>query len=339
VQGYYYNPSYPGHYYYDYWKTPDATNPDTIIDATIGEPETLDPAFAYDTASGEIIFNMYDTLLGYWHNSTKVVPNTLDPDELTAPTDVFEPLLAEKVPTVENGGISEDGLTYTFNITNNIMFWNGNLLTAKDVEYSIERAMVQDRDGGPVWMFYEPLLGTFSSRDADGNIVVPFEDIDNAVEVVGDSVVFHLSMPYAPFLQILAQSWASIVDKEWCIAQGDWPGTAETYPDYNNPVVPPLQDIAMGTGPFKLEYWTYGVEYSLIRNDDYFRGPATLQRAINKFISEWSTRKLMFLAGDADFCYVPRTYMQEVMDAPGIRNIPDLPVLSMGALFFQFNIA
>ena len=38
-------------------------NPDTLIEATIGDPESLDPAWAYDTASGEVIFNVYETLV------------------------------------------------------------------------------------------------------------------------------------------------------------------------------------------------------------------------------------------------------------------------------------
>ena len=56
VQGWYYNPAFPGTYFYALSKSSDAKNPDTMIVATIGEPETLDPAWAYDTASGEIIF-------------------------------------------------------------------------------------------------------------------------------------------------------------------------------------------------------------------------------------------------------------------------------------------
>ena len=35
------------------------------------------------------------------------------------------PLLAMEVPSVENGCISEDGLTYTFNIREGVTFHNG----------------------------------------------------------------------------------------------------------------------------------------------------------------------------------------------------------------------
>ena len=39
-------------------------NPDTMIVATIGDLETLDPAWAYDTASATAIFNICNFLRG-----------------------------------------------------------------------------------------------------------------------------------------------------------------------------------------------------------------------------------------------------------------------------------
>ena len=116
-------------------------NPDTIIETTIGTVDSLDPAWAYDTASGEVIFNIYETLI-FWDGTR---------------TDKFVPMLATKVPSVENGLISEDGLTYTFPIRKGVKFHNGEPLTPEDVEYSFERAMVQDRDGGPVSVSYTHL--------------------------------------------------------------------------------------------------------------------------------------------------------------------------------------
>jgi peptide/nickel transport system substrate-binding protein len=57
-------------------------------------------------------------------------------------------------------------------------------------------------------------------------------------------------------------------------------------------------------------------------------------------ISEWSTRKLMFLAGDADFCYVPRAYLAEMIPFPeGIRcDYPLVAVQTNPALFFTYDL-
>lgn len=292
-------------------------NPDTLIYATIGEQETLDPAWAYDTASSEVIMSVYETLISF--DGTH--------------TDKFVPKLATEVPTVANGGISADGLTYRFKIRSGVKFHNGDDLTPEDVEYSFERAMVQNRDGGPVWMLLEPLIGIEAAYEP-----LTFEQIDKAVEVEGDYVVFHLAQPYPPFLAILAQSWSSIVDKEWCIEQGDWPGTAETWENYRNPETPPLQEVMNGTGPFKLDRWEHGVQTVLTRNDQYWGGPAKLKNVVIQVVPEWTTRKLMFLAGDADIVDVPRPNIKELEGVEGIRVTKDLPTLAVDAMFFTMKI-
>jgi len=299
-------------------------NPGTIIEATIGDAESFDPAWAYDTASAEVIINVYEPLIFFDGGHT----------------DKFIPLLATKVPSVENGLISKDGLTYTFPIRKGVKFHNGEPLTPEDVEYSFERAMVQDRDGGPIWMLYEPLLGIQGSRDEEGNIVIDFEDIDKAVEVEGDNVVFHLKKPYPPFLGIIANSWGSIVNKKFCVEHGGWPGTAETWKEYNNPAPGKevLHSVACGTGPFKLERWEPGVETVLVRNEDYWRKPASVERVIIKVVEEWTTRKLMLQAGDADLAYVPRQYVKEMEGIEGITVYKGLPSLQNLAAFFNFKI-
>lgn len=299
-------------------------NPDTLIIADIGTVDSLDPAWAYDTASGARIFNIYENLVAFKKDKT----------------DEFIPMVATKVPTVENGLLSPDGLTYTFPIRKGIKFHNGQTLTPEDVEYSFERAMVQDRDGGPVWMLYEPLLGIHGSRDKEGNIAVDFEQIDKAVEVEGNKVVFHLKQPYPPFLAILANSWGSIVSKKFCVENGGWPGTANTWKEYNNPEPgkETLHEIACGTGPFKLERWEAGVQTVIVRFDDYWREPAKLKRAIWKVVEEWTTRKLMFLAGDADIVYVPHAYVKELEGVEGINVAKNLPTLTISAGFFNFDI-
>jgi peptide/nickel transport system substrate-binding protein len=324
VQGWYYNPIYPGQYFYALSKSPDAKNPGTMIVATIGEPETLDPAWAYDTASGEVIFNIYNTLIFF------------DREHV----DKFVPVIAAEVPSIENGLVKDDGRTIIFPIKKGVKTHDGGEITPGDVEYSFERLMVQDRDGGPAWMLLEPLLGVESTRDAEGKITVTAEQIDKAVEVEGDNVVFHLTKPYplTTFFQILSQTWSSIVDKECAIKHGAWPGTWDNWQEYNNPEEPELQEVDCGSGSFMLEKWDHGVQVSLVRFDGYFRGPAELQRAIIKKVDEWSTRKLMFLNGDADIIYVPVMHIKELEGAEGTRCVKDLPVLANTAIFFSFKI-
>ena len=289
-------------------------NPDTFIIASIGSPDTLDPAAAYDNASGEAIQLVYETLITYDGESTTE----------------FLPMLATEWT------ISADGKTYRFHIRQNVKFSNGNTLTPSDVEYSFERGMVQDYAGSPQWMIFEPLFGS-GIFSAD----LTLDEIKSAVEVDGEWVQFNLVAPYEPFLQILCGSWGSIVDREWSIQQGDWDGTQASFEALNDPDPNdwPLQDIMMGTGPWSLEYWDQASEISFVKNPNYWREPANFNRVVIKVVEEWTTRKLMLQNGDADWVYVPIEYYGEMEGAADIKVYEKLSLVQLDGFFFVYDIS
>jgi peptide/nickel transport system substrate-binding protein len=353
--------------------------PNEIVEATIegSWPETVDPAWAYDTASGEIISNVYDTLL------------TFDGERV----DSFLPSIATDW-VLENitGTNSPEGIPfyyrYVFTIRSGITFQPpyNYTLTAEDVEYSFERALVQDRDGGPQRMFYEPLL---NSSGAEGlgngdlsnpaNVQLVGRMIDHAVESNSTHVWFNLVFPgaYAPFPQILCQTWSSIMSKQWInhivigardlpdwsgdwnLSHAGWAMDHTEWIDHHNPAVSPLDvggaegGLMYGSGPFMLQTYDITNKYwDLQRNVNYWRGwpadfpsSAGLEPAgyVDAFkctsAYDWPTRLTMFLNGEIDFCAVPRQYEDEVLGKPGIRCVYPLPTLGADALFFTFNIS
>jgi peptide/nickel transport system substrate-binding protein len=287
-----------------------------FVQETIGGPESLDPAWGYDTASGEQVQYVYETLIFF------------DGEEV----DEFVPVLATSVPTYD----TEDN-TYRFTIRDGVTFHEGGTLSPADVEYSFERAMVQDRSGGPIWMFYQPLLGTWGYDDN-------FTEIDAAVEVDGDDVVFTLIGDYwdLVFLQILSGPWASIVDKEWCITNGEWDGTEGDIVNHNDPEAGTsyLWDNMNGTGPWKLDEWDVGNQVVLVINDDYWRSAPAFEMVITKQVEEWTDRKFSLLAGDADLVYVPRQYIGELDEyLDELNEEQDLPELAVDAFFMNMAIA
>ena len=299
-------------------------NDGIFVQETIGGVDSLDPAYAYDTASGEQIYYMYEGLLGY------------DGGDV----DKFVGLMAD------TWTIAPDSLSITLHIRPGIKFSNGDTMTVEDVEYSFERAMVEDPDGGPVWMFYTPLLDLGGSRDLDGNIAVTFDQIDQAVEIVnGDSIQFNFVRPYPmqTFQEILCGSWGSIVDKAFCIAQGDWDGTEATWESFNNPAHEDmkLNAVAMGTGPWALDAWEAPAQIKLVKNNNYWKGADTVpfDRVITKFVDTWASRKLSLLAGDADLVYVPRTNISDVIDVADLNKISGLPDLTIDAFYFNQAIS
>jgi peptide/nickel transport system substrate-binding protein len=251
-------------------------------------------------------------------------------------TDKFKPVLAMEVPTLENGGISRDGKTYTFSIRKGAKFHEGGDLTPEDVVYSFKRNMIADPDGGPMWMLLEALTGKGSTRDKDGKIIEGiFDTIDKCVEAKGDKVIFHLPRPYPPLMGILNYSSSVILDKEWAISKGCWDGDIKKAAKYNNPApgYEPLLKNANGTNAYKMKNWEPNKGFIFERFDGYWGPKPRLKTAIIKYVKEWSTRKLMLQNGDADRVRVDIQYVPEVKAMKGL-TLYEVPLLSMTAAFF-----
>lgn len=302
--------------------TASATPQDTFVLADYGTVRTLDPAVCYDTTGEQRVLSIYEPLIFVKGSSTGE----------------YIPMLATEVPTIENGGISEDGLTYTFKIRKGVKFHNGNDLTPEDVVYTFKRNMIADPDGGPMWMLLEALTGEGSTRDKEGKIIDGiFAKIDKCVEAKGDEVTFHLPVPYPPFMGILCKSWGVILDKEWCMANGGWDGKIANAAKFNNPSPghEAFQKIANGTGAYTLKKWEPSVEFVMERFDGYWGPKPQIKTAVFKYVKEWSTRKLMLQNGDADRVKVDIPYVPEVEAMEGLK-LYEVPQLSVtGALFCQ----
>jgi peptide/nickel transport system substrate-binding protein len=282
-----------------------------VLTLTADPIETLDPAFAYDSGSGWIIFNIYETLI-FW-----------DGDK----PDKFVPMLSTAVPSLDNGLIKDDGKTYVFPIRKGIKFHDGAVkdpqgnvipgsgeLTPDDVTYSIQRLLLEDRSGGPSWLMMEPLLGSSSIMDfgfalqpgskaiaasvdpkmkpaerlkatfSPETLKAICDQVKSAVTVDGDNVAFHLKGSFAPFLQVVVGYWASILDKEWVmmdihndagalVKKAGWDGNCGSWPDFYDPDQSDssLYSIANGTGPYKFIRWRPNEEIYLERDDGYWR--------------------------------------------------------------------
>jgi peptide/nickel transport system substrate-binding protein len=340
-------------------------NPDTLVVVRYGSPNTLDPAYSYDVASGGVIFNVYENLVRW--PAGIVDADEIDLDYSLASADLL-PMLATVVPSLDNGLIvthPDGSVTYQFPIREGVTFHEGGELTPSDVRYSFLRGIFQDRDGGPQWMLIEPLSGQKYQRlyqIVEGVLGIDTErgnkikDLtagqqEQVYEVVsqwvrlssdGKSVVFHLDAPYPPFLSILAHggAWGAILDKEWVAAQGGWDGAAADWATWYNPgsgqaaEASELYDVMNGTGPYRLEQWDPGVQVVYERFDGYWREPAMLGTVISRAIEEWSNRLLVFQQGDADICMVDPQYLPQVMNQPGIVVRLKLPTIRLNPVAF-----
>src|SRR5690606_17298111 len=175
---------------------------DTYVYMTFGEPVTMDPARAYDTGSGGIIENVYETLFIYDG----------------AAIDQFVPNLATDY------SVSDDGATWTFQLRDGVQFHSGNTLSCKDVEYSFQYgALVAHPEGAIAYLMGHYWRGTQidASDPAAFEAEVTWEMVDSIVECPEgpDGLVAQVNLvnPTPALIPILTYPGFSIIDSQWAI--------------------------------------------------------------------------------------------------------------------------
>ena len=109
------------------------------------EPPSLDPGLATDTTSSNILLNIMDPLV------------KLDEESL------------EPVPTAaESIERSDDGLTVTFTLRDDLAWTNGDPVTAEDFEYSWKRTVSPELGADYAYQFYG-IVGAQEYNGCEGN--------------------------------------------------------------------------------------------------------------------------------------------------------------------------
>lgn len=347
-------------------------HPWTFTKVTFGEPDSLDPAINAENSGGEILQNVYETLMWY-------PPGT---ENVTA----LVPRLAVTVPTESNGGISPDGRNYTFTLRSDVMFHSGAFMTADDVVYSIRRVLAVHDPHGPSWIL-EQVLTNFVARYVDGcgpaadqpcsianytdrafpsrsaiprNIRTVLEGFapeanwsvhpldrtvawavsNSTVEKVGSNqVMIHLTRPYAAFLHAMASTVGSVVERACALSRDGW--------EVRNPFLDrpglgePVGDC--GTGPYRLSAWIPNVVVVLNRFEGYWRGLGQIRTVHIEKVNGIFAREFMLLAGDADVATITRDRQLDFFTPDGrpkyttLRIVKDRPTFDVTV--FGYNRA
>lgn len=168
--------------------------------------------------------------------------------------------------------VSEDGKTYTFHLRDDVTFSDGAKFNAEAVRINLEHM----RDPAT----RSPLAAAYIAPYIDGEVV--------------DEYTFRANLrePYAPFLNVLAQSWLSMQSPKAIV---------------ENPKA--LAEAPVGSGPFVVERYTRQQGIRLVRRDDYdwapdflrHQGPAYLERIELDFVPEALIRYSSLAAGQYDF--------------------------------------
>lgn len=233
-----------------------ATPKDTLVIALgIDDMITLDPAESFELSTGELLGNSYDRLLRLDIN---------DPTRLVG-------------DVAKSWSVSPDGKTYSFEIRSGLKFASGNALTAEDVAYSLQRAVILDK--APAFILTQFGLNKDNVRDR----IKPAAALTLTLET---------DKPYAPsfLLNCLTANVGAIVDRKLLQSKeqnGDW-GYGWLKTNY------------AGSGPLKLRQWRANEIVTLERNDNYYGTKAPLARVIYRHVKEAATQRLLLEKGDID---------------------------------------
>ena len=273
-------------------------NPCEMTIMTIGEADTHDPADAYDSASGDIISNVYDTLYRYEGDG--------DGGSII-------------VPRLATGHtVSEDGLTYTFTLRDDVFFSNGDKMTAHDAVYSWCRVIGMGAPSSGVnWI----LTQSFNCDDADGN----HDDMggDNLTVIDDYSFSVNIFDPSSAFVATIAYTVGSVINADLCeenrVIETDDDGNV-TSDDYCHEWMDEAP-IGAGTNAYMVTQWARGTRAVLEPNWMYWEeSDYTINRVVIDLVEETQTRVLALQDGEVDRAYIPSAQKTEFCE-----NMEDLP--------------
>jgi peptide/nickel transport system substrate-binding protein len=243
-------------------------------------PENLDPANAVNSTINQLLIGVYDTLVQFTAGELEVSP---------------------RLATAWS--VSDDGLTYTFALRDDVTFHDGTPLTAEDVKFTFDRL-----------------------QSAQGMVLNDLGPFEGANVVDETTVTLTLSKPFAPMVSALSRIY--IVNK------------AMVEPHMGNDNARQWLAInTAGSGPYSITSYMPTEAVTLQAYPDYWAGweGNHVAEVVFRYIPEPSTQVAMLRRGEIhiaiDLTVEDKLAMQ---DADGFR-------LDIGAaatpLYFQFNTA
>jgi peptide/nickel transport system substrate-binding protein len=217
-----------------------------LVIGSIQEPDSLNPWLTGLTVGLEVEAMIYEPL-------TRVDPSG-----------EHIPFLAAQVPTVENGGISEDLLTYTYTLRQDVTWHDGTPFTAADVIFTYE---------------------TIANPEVNARSRTGF-DLIASVEATDDhTVVFTLNQPSAAFLE--TWGYRGMLPKH--IFENEDMNTSE----FN-------RAPTVGTGPYKFVEWVSGDRIVVERNPNYYQEGAYIDRIVYRIVPSSDSLLTMLETGEID---------------------------------------
>jgi peptide/nickel transport system substrate-binding protein len=200
------------------------------------------------------------------------------------------PVLAEQLPTVENGEVVSDEANGTMDVT-----WK----LRKDIQWA---------DGKPVTA--DDVVFTYNALiDPNYGFWIQGLDYIDSVEKMDDNtVVVHYNTIYPGYQTQFGGEQIAIWPAHYCDpAQGFTQWDCSTKP--------------LSNGPYNLTEWVKGDHMIFDRNPNYYeKGKPSIDQIIVRIVPDETVRKQMLINGDADLdMWTTETVINELQNQPNIE--------------------
>lgn len=194
--------------------------------------------------------------------------------------------------------ISNDGLTYTFVLEQNVKWHDGKPFSSEDVVFSIDK---------------------FLRKSHPRSRVIINQVVDSVKAIDKDTVEIKLKQPFGPFLTAFVSDNLPMVPKHLY--------------DNTDYASNPANQTPIGTGPFKFKEWRKGSHIILERNPDYWKpGLPYLDSIVFRVIPDSASRAVAF---ENNTVQVLRGGDVDNVDVRRLRELPNVDFTTAGWEMFS----
>ena len=227
-------------------QTPPAAPTGRVVVGLSQEPTVFNPLMPHIETDDGVAFSLFDALFRITPEG-EIVPN-----------------LATEVPTIENGGLSEDGLEWRIKLRDDVKWHDGEPFTADDVKYTLE--LITNPD--------------FRAWRTAGH------DLVRDITVVSPTeITWRMEEPFAPYLSFLTETF---IIPEHILSKAEDPNEA------------PFNQAPVGTGAFTWGSRQAGDNLQLVANPDYHGDGPYIEQLVFKYIPDMTVLYTQFRSGEID---------------------------------------
>ena len=215
--------------------------------------------------------------------------------------------VAATVPSLQNGGISADGMTITYHLRKGVRFADGTPLTARDCVWSINA--VNNRAN--------------NVRSRYGYDRVAKAEAPNA-----STLVLHLTQPFAPLLTLVLAPQGFPILPEHLLVK---------YPDFNHIA---FDSKPVGSGPYVVDRWLRGDRVVMHANPYYWEGKPKIDRLTIRFVPDAQTATNLLQTHEVQGYFNEQDFAQyPLLKRIAGYNVYSTPVSGVGSIIFNTQSA